>query len=134
MNPTKAQVIEFLKTLDDDQIFSIYNNYANKTYHEPVFDFYDPKRFFDMVFETHYEAARAAVHGKVNMSDDFIMFNGYGNLESFSNLWGWLDDHGLIDDLAEDMTEDPDYYKYQESEDWKTAFPKEKPEERNGEQ
>lgn len=42
--------------------------------------------FFEMMFaEKPYEAARATHFGEVNWSDDYIRFNGYGNLESLSD-------------------------------------------------
>jgi hypothetical protein len=42
--------------------------------------------FFDTYFSNPMEAARATFFGDIkSWGDDYIMFNGYGNLESTSN-------------------------------------------------
>ena len=58
-----------------------YRNGELEEYHWEVFD----DDFFDSNFAHNpMEAARATHFGKVNWMDDFIRFNGCGNLESCS--------------------------------------------------
>lgn len=41
--------------------------------------------FFEMMFDGNaMEAVRASQYGNYNYNDDYVKFNGYGNLESFS--------------------------------------------------
>lgn len=53
-------------------------------------DWLDVQEFDDEFFDTYFEgkpmeAARATHFGEVNWSDDYIRFNGYGNLETLSD-------------------------------------------------
>lgn len=47
-----------------------------------LIDFSDPEDFFNTYFENPFEAASAAHFGKINWMDNYIKFNGYGNLET----------------------------------------------------
>lgn len=51
-------------------------------YLDELMDFSDPEYFFNTYFSNPYEAARATQFGKVNWFDDYIKFDGYGNLKS----------------------------------------------------
>lgn len=47
--------------------------------------YFNDEEFFDMFFENKpMEVARAIYYGDFNYNDDYIKFNGYGNLETFS--------------------------------------------------
>lgn len=63
------------------------------------FDVYlNDEDFFDMFFEGKpMEAVRASHYGEYNYMDEYVRFNGYGNLESLSK---W--------DLEKEMEEDID--------------------------
>ena len=61
------------------------------------------EEFFDMAFSNPMEAARATFFGDIeNWSDEYIRFNGYGNLESVSAYD--VDDE--IDGYLEEIFED----------------------------
>ncbi|MGC6769517.1 hypothetical protein [Enterococcus sp. LJL51] len=47
-----------------------------------VYDF--DESFYNERFTSPYEAARATFFGRVHWSDEYIRFNGYGNLESLT--------------------------------------------------
>ncbi len=51
---------------------------------EEVYDFSDPEEFINSMFSSAYEAAMAVGRGHVNLNDDYVYFNGYGNLETIS--------------------------------------------------
>ena len=58
--------------------------------------------FFDMFFEGNpMEVARAIYYGDYNYNDEYIKFNGYGNLESFSEY----DYKELLEENIEEITE-----------------------------
>ncbi len=51
---------------------------------EEVYDFSDPEEFINNRFSSPYDAAIAVGMGHVNLNDDYVYFNGYGNLETIS--------------------------------------------------
>ena len=58
--------------------------------------------FFDMFFEGRpAEVARAIYYGDFNYNDEYIKFNGYGNLETFSKY----DYEELLEENIEEITE-----------------------------
>lgn len=85
----------------DSEKVSFWNEYASENCpDDQIFDFDD--EFFEMFFSNKpKEAARAASFGTLNWSDDYIKFNGYGNLESFSNPINEIDENELINWLLE---------------------------------
>jgi len=52
------------------------------------------------------KAARAASFGTLNWSDDYITFNGYGNLESISDIESYIE----MDEIIADILENPNNY------------------------
>lgn len=57
------------------------------------------EEFFDTFFEGKpLEAVRAAQYGDYNYTDDYVKFNGYGNLESLDE---WQYDNLLLDHIDE---------------------------------
>ena len=58
--------------------------------------------FFDMFFEGKpAELARAIYYGDFNYNDEYIKFNGYGNLETFSKY----DYEEMLEENIEEITE-----------------------------
>ena len=49
-----------------------------------VYSFEDPEEFINNSFSSPYEAAMAVGRWHVNLNDDYVYFNGYGNLETIS--------------------------------------------------
>ena len=52
--------------------------------------------FFECVFENKLDVARAICYGDYNYNDDYVRFNGCGNLESFS-------EYDMIEELKDDI-------------------------------
>ena len=60
------------------------------------------EEFFNMFFEGKpAELARAIYYGDFNYNDEYIKFNGYGNLETFSKY----DYEELLEENIEEITE-----------------------------
>ena len=71
--------------------------------------------FFEMAFSNPMEAARATFFGDIqNWSDEYIRFNGYGNLESVSaydvdeEIEGYLEEIFEHEDVWEDYIDNVD--------------------------
>ena len=61
--------------------------------------------FFKMFFTNPMEAVRATQFGNYNYSDDYVKFNGYGNLDSCSE-WELLEDlRNNIDEIVDLLIE-----------------------------
>lgn len=80
---TFEQFKEAFDELDFDERFIIYNNWAIETNcaDDEIFEFTDD--FFDEMFSKPSDAVRAMHFGNIkSWNDEYIRFNGYGNLES----------------------------------------------------
>lgn len=51
-----------------------------------ILDFSDPEEFFKEYFESPYDAVLSVQYGDVHWSDNYIYFNGYGNLETLYEI------------------------------------------------
>lgn len=70
--------------LSDSEKISLFNEYCSEvTCDQELFSF--DEEFFELFFSNNpMEAARATLFGSVCWSDEYISFDGYGNLESLS--------------------------------------------------
>jgi len=87
----------------DDEKISLWNEYCSEQCNEDEIYVFDDE-FFEIFFNNKpMEAARAASFGEVNWSDEYISFNGYGNLKSLSESQAInaIDEAALIEWLIE---------------------------------
>lgn len=69
-------------------------------------DFYvNDDDFFENMFKTKNDAVRAVCFGNYNYADDFVKFNGYGNLESYSEYQVIEEMKSYIDDIIDRLFE-----------------------------
>ena len=86
----KCALSDFMNFLDfyrefEEDFEDYYNDldYPDEIpYLNEILDFSDPEDFFNTYFSSPFEAASAAHFGKINWMDNYIKFNGYGNLET----------------------------------------------------
>lgn len=91
--------LDFYRSFEND-LEKYYNDllYPEEIpYLDGIVDFSDPEDFFNTYFLSPFEAASAVFFGKINWMDNYIKFNGYGNLESISYI--------NFDDYAEEIIE-----------------------------
>lgn len=112
MAMTLEQFTERFNDLSTSEKVSIYNEYQlehgdpDDTLHE--FN----EEFFDLYFEGKpMEAARAASFGEINWNDEYIHFNGYGNLESASESEADAIIEDEIEEIFEEIFEHPDVWE-----------------------
>ncbi len=80
--------VEYYAEFEED-LEQYYNDLENQDkipYLYELMDFSDPEYFFNTYFSNPYEAARDTQFGKVNWFDDYIKFDGYGNLKSVPSI------------------------------------------------
>lgn len=66
--------------MDDYNDFLRENNYSDDEI------FYNDEDFFNTFFSSPLEAVRASCYGDYNYNDNFVKFDGYGNLDSADYL------------------------------------------------
>ena len=81
MKKVKAYLLENMEELKD--VVREVNSWNNGLEH---LDYqYNDEEFFNVFFEGKpMEAVRAAIYGDYRYTDDYVKFDGYGNLESAS--------------------------------------------------
>lgn len=88
--------------LDSFEKVNIYNEFCLE-HGDPdkMFEVFDDE-FFKIAFTNPIDAARATFFGKIqSWSDDYIRFNGYGNLESFTSYDAEKEAEDYVDDIYE---------------------------------
>lgn len=103
------EVLEKVENFTDDDWINAHNQYCqNNGYSDDEIYSFD-EDFFETFFSNKpMEAARATAFGSVNWSDDWIKFDGYGNLESI-NKWS-IDSHIDKDEILKDIAENTENY------------------------
>ena len=74
---------ERFEELSSSDKLSLYNDYCFDVRNGNDFYAFD-EEFFETYFSSSYDAARAVHFGSISWSDDYIRFDGRGNLESLS--------------------------------------------------
>jgi len=111
MNTTIKNNLEAVKNYlnndcDDSDLLTIHNTYSQENSSDDEI-YNNDEDFFNTFFDGKVlEAVRAVCFGDYRYSDDYVMFNGYANLESFNNVSDKID----IDTLADDILENPERY------------------------
>ena len=91
-------IIDYLINLKDDELLDLWNRYC---YEENMDDciYYNDEYFFEEYFANNVTGAvRVVCYGDYRYRDQYVVFDGYGNLESFDEHF--LDNYIYISDLA----------------------------------
>lgn len=91
----QEQIKEYLKSLNDGELLSIYNEFSEASGYEQVFTMDE----FDEICENMdaSDIARRCFYGKFNPNDEYFIFNGYENFDSGDYLEDFID----FDELAD---------------------------------
>lgn len=104
---TIEAITDYLNELDNNELVSIHNEYCQSQNYADNEIYNNDEEFFNMFFEGKVlDAVRAVSYGEYNYSNDYVIFNGYGNLESFNNPSAHVD----ISEIANDILENPENY------------------------
>ena len=108
-------IVNYLVGLSEDDLLDLWNNY----YCEENMDsyiYYNDEYFFEEYFTDNVnEAVRAVYYGNYNYMDAYVIFNGYGNLDTsnylddfiyLSDLASYLEDNGFLKDEYLDYIEE----------------------------
>ena len=81
-----ADIIAEIKEMSSSDIFDLNNRFCDIANHSDDYFYINDEEFFEIYFTKSIDAVRAIHFGKWSFADDFVQFNGYGNLESFNYL------------------------------------------------
>lgn len=103
---TLEAITSYLEDLNNDELVSHHNIYARENNSDDEI-YNNDEDFFNTFFDGKVmEAVRAISFGEYKYNDDYVIFNGYANLESFNNPA----DHVDISEIANDILENPENY------------------------
>lgn len=92
----QAWVENFLTELSDSELVSIHNDWCDENNGDDTI-YNNDEDFFETYFSGKVmDAVRAIAFGEYEFNHDYVMFNGYANLESFDRV----SDHVDIAELA----------------------------------
>ena len=63
------------------------------------------EEFFNTFFNNPMDAIRATYYGNYNYNDDYVKFNGYGNIDSYSEYDRIEEIKDNIDDIVDNLIE-----------------------------
>lgn len=114
MEILKNQITEILTGATGTDIMEINNQYAQNCNFQDSEIYFNDEEFFSMFYPNAgdgLKVAQAVFYGDYNYSHEYVVFNGYGNLQSFS----YLDSNNLcelIDNIADDIMNDYNSYSH----------------------
>ena len=102
------KIKEYLEALDDGTLIQHYNTMC-QLYDMDRYIFDNDEDFFNEMFgQDVIRAVHATQYGDYRYSDSYVVFNGYGNLDSFNYASDYID----TDELAEFIIDNPDAFDY----------------------
>ena len=109
MKNTEEAILEAIKEMDNDQLIEIHNQYCENINYMDDQIFYNDEEFFEVYFDGRtQQLIRAIFYGNFNPNQEFIKFDGYGNLETFDNVSYQIDFEAIAENIYE--TEAQNYY------------------------
>jgi len=105
----KLQVVkDWLESKDNEELRTLWNEYAVEN--SPDDEIFENDEYFfnDFYGQDVMGAIRAISYGNYNFRNEYLQFNGYGNIESFDCYE--IKDKIDMDVLAEDILENPKNY------------------------
>lgn len=109
-------LIEYLKeNLTTDELLEMTQSVNSYNGALDWLDYWEnDEEFFETMFQTKDDVARAICYGDYNYTDDYVKFNAYGNLESVSQweLEEKLNEYKeeIIDEYLNAYEEDKEYF------------------------
>lgn len=89
-------LVELIDDLDSSSLLELWNYFCEESNCEDEKIYENDEYFIDEVFSSPFEALKSAYYGDYNVTDNFVTFNGYGNLKSAD----FVEDLIYVDDLA----------------------------------
>lgn len=99
---TREAIIEYLEGLDDSELVSIWNEHCQSINDIDNEIYLNDEEFFNTFFDGRIiEAVRAVSYGEYSYNHEWVIFNGYANLESSDDPTEWVNLSEIADDILE---------------------------------
>lgn len=83
---TEQAIREYIDGLSDSELVKLHNEYCREQNYSDDEIYTNDEDFFNTYFEGKtLEAVRAVCFGEYEYQNEYVKFNGYGNLESFND-------------------------------------------------
>lgn len=105
-----------LNELSDNELLPIYNELLDKLGYCDSRIFDNDEEFLNGMFSNPNDAVAAVCYGNYKYTDEFVKFDGYGNLKSSNYLTDLVDKYTFLD-LLEDAEYNINEYKEIECEE-----------------
>jgi hypothetical protein len=109
---TKFEIIQAINEMTQNELVQLNNEYCQQINASDSEIFINDEEFFNTFFDNKpFEVARSTFYGDYNFSHEYVIFNGYGNLETF----GYMDVSKLcecVETMAEYIEENFNEFKY----------------------
>ncbi|MGV6830275.1 MAG: antirestriction protein ArdA [bacterium] len=86
---------------EGDNLLSLWNDYCMENNPDNQIHYFDDEFFNIYLTDNPMEAFRLGCFSNINWSDDYLIFNGYGNLKSINDPSDEIDETVLIDWILE---------------------------------
>jgi hypothetical protein len=105
------QIIEAINQLDYYELVILNNEFCQNAGYPDAEIYGNDDDFFSTFFSSNpIQLARAIFYGDYNYSHQNVMFDGYGNLKSFPDYDTINQLADTINNIAENVCENPEYY------------------------
>lgn len=95
-------IVDYLNELSNSDLVSIHNEYCQSCNYSDDEIYSNDEDFFNMFFEDQtLNAVRAVCFGDYEYNHDFVMFDGYANLQSFNSPENHVDINAIAADILE---------------------------------
>lgn len=108
---TREQIKDAIKVMTDLDIMQLNNTFCDISSYVGLYIYINDEDFFQDYFKNRIDIARAISYGDYRFSDEYVRFDGYGNLESMD----FLDLNDLadcVDNIADSVEENWNNYKH----------------------
>lgn len=104
---TEEKIMNAIGVMETERVIELWNECIEYTGYTDDEVYENGEFFFNEIFRNPYDAAMAVAYGDWRVNDDYVCFNGYGNLESFNY---WQDNNSPVDEdaLVDWLMENPD--------------------------
>jgi hypothetical protein len=102
---TYEDVLEYVENVDDATLVSLHNQYCRNINDSDSEIYLNDEEFFSMFFTDPLEAVRAVCYGEYNYTDEYVVFDGYANLETSNYPDKWVDHSAIAQDIMDNEHE-----------------------------
>ena len=113
----EVALASFVDALDEKDLVSIWNEYCTENRLDD-FIYLNEEDFFLENFSNPYEVVQRISFGKYDYNDKYVVFNGYANLETFSDPEEQVYKSDLVEWLTDNVGVAEDYgFEYEDEEE-----------------